>query len=258
MPSPTSIQPALPPQRSGGRHRFLAERVDPGAHATEGRRPSGRTPGLLHQPGYRPTRGHRHGRCPFACGCGEAARMQTSGCLRHVPRFHGLQRAEAGAPSLSPRLAAVMRAGTKHARPDRRHRYPRAAAARTQHRRHRPHRRRDDPRQQRRFRRGLAAPRGGPAGRAQRRPGPELGLLPARRRNERHRDLDRRRSHRHRDRRPGRVRIAQPSADRPHRGPARARVEPVRRRCGRRRDPDLHAARRSRRARARQRGCRQL
>ena len=43
--------------------------------------------------------------------------------------------------------------------------------------------------------------------------------------------------------RPGRVRGAQPGADRSHRGPARPGVQPLRRRRRGRRDPDLHPAR---------------
>ena len=88
---------------------------------------------------------------------------------------------------------------------------------------------------------------------AQRRPGPELGLLHPRREHEQHRRARRRRPHRLGDARPGRVRGAEPGADRAHRDPARAGVEPLRRRRGRRRRPDLHPPRRRRAARRRRR-----
>ena len=82
-------------------------------------------------------------------------------------------------------------------------------------------------------------------------PGPDLGLLHPRREHEQHGRPGRRRAHRLGDARPGRVRGAEPGADRAHRGAARPGVEPLRRRRGRRRGPDLHPPRRGRAARRR-------
>ena len=107
----------------------------------------------------------------------------------------------------------------------------------------------DDPQHQRRFGRGPDPPRS-PACRSSRNggPGQSSGFFIRGAEHEQHRRARRRRARRLGDARPGRVRGAEPGADRAHRGAARAGVEPLRCRRGRRRGPDLHPPRRRRAA----------
>ncbi len=159
---------------------------------------------------------------------------------------------------LSLRSPLVRRFGAKPARSGCRHRHARAGLAQSEHRRHRRDRRRHGPQHDRRFGRGPAASRGRHAARAQRRTGPDLRVFHSRRQHQSDGAPDRRRARRLGFGRPGRVRGAEPGADRPHRGAARAGVEPLRRRRRRRRGADLHAQRRRQTARHRPRRDRRL
>ena len=227
-----ATQPALPPQRYGGRSRSPRETgFNPGAHTTgssrfrEGRRGRSASPDTGQRAAEASCSGHvarargEAGRVPLS-GLLSPCRSSATGCARRwaalrllAPR--SLPLSAAAQTRLDPVIITATREPQALSRSSADVVVIDAETIRNT---------------QRRFGRGPAAPRRRRADRAQRRPGPDLGLLRPRHRHEQHRGAGRRRARRLGDARPGRVRGAEPRPDRPHRGPARPGVEPLRRR----------------------------
>ena len=143
-------QPALPPQRYGGRSGLLASRLQ--SRCTRHWRLAlpGRSPGSLRQPGYRPTSGPSLVLRPCRTRPRGSGRVPLVGLLTMLdpPQRRCARRARRASPRFSSRLSPVSR------RRRRRRLDPvvitatrEPQALEPQHRRHRRHRRRNDPQQ---------------------------------------------------------------------------------------------------------------